>query len=358
MGRHARLDVAVDAATVAAARDGDKRSLDDLVTEHLPLVYNIVGRALDGHPDVDDVVQETMLRVVRKLRSLRDSSRFRAWLVAIAMQQVRARARARKEMLAHGGGLDDVHELADPAADFVDATIAELGLTGQRKEVAEATRWLDPGDRRLLALWWQEAAGEITRGQLAAALGLTAPHAGVRVQRMKSQLRGARAVVRALWSDRHCTALVDLLDGWDAKPSPLWRKRLVRHTRDCRECGRHWADQVPAERLLAGAALLPVPVELAARLGGAHGVVVTGAAADGAGHGDPDAPGAVERWLGQTRDTVSARPGARGGLLAVAVVLAVGAVYLVVPHGPSAPAAPGDLAVPPPATTSAAPVSP
>ncbi|BCB91468.1 hypothetical protein Psuf_087810 [Phytohabitans suffuscus] len=145
MGRHARLDVAVDAATVAAARDGDKRSLDDLVTEHLPLVYNIVGRALDGHPDVDDVVQETMLRVVRKLRSLRDSSRFRAWLVAIAMQQVRARARARKEMLAHGGGLDDVHELADPAADFVDATIAELGLTGQRKEVAEATRWLDPG---------------------------------------------------------------------------------------------------------------------------------------------------------------------------------------------------------------------
>ncbi|BCB91467.1 hypothetical protein Psuf_087800 [Phytohabitans suffuscus] len=175
---------------------------------------------------------------------------------------------------------------------------------------------------------------------------------------MKSQLRGARAVVRALWSDRHCTALVDLLDGWDAKPSPLWRKRLVRHTRDCRECGRHWADQVPAERLLAGAALLPVPVELAARLGGAHGVVVTGAAADGAGHGDPDAPGAVERWLGQTRDTVSARPGARGGLLAGAVVLAVGAVYLVVPHGPSAPAAPGDLAVPPPASTPAAPPSP
>ncbi|MDQ7908587.1 sigma-70 family RNA polymerase sigma factor [Phytohabitans sp. ZYX-F-186] len=333
MGRHARLEVVVDAATVTAARDGDKRSLDDLVTEHLPLVYNIVGRALDGHPDVDDVVQETMLRVVRKLKSLRDSSRFRAWLVAIAMQQVRARARARREMLA--SGLEDVRELADPTADFVDATIAELGLTGQRREVAEATRWLDPADRRLLALWWQEAAGELSRAQLAAALGLTAPHAAVRVQRMKSQLQGARAVVRALWSDRHCTGLIDLLEGWDAKPSPLWRKRLIRHTRGCAECGHHWADQVPAERLLAGVALLPVPLELSARLGGAHGVV-TGTTAEVA------RAGAVERLL----ETVSARPGVRGGLLAGAVVLAVGIVYLIVPHEPSGPA---EVAAPPPA---------
>lgn len=355
MGRHARLEVVVDTATVAAARDGDKRSLDDLVTEHLPLVYNIVGRALDGHPDVDDVVQETMLRVVRKLKSLRDSSRFRAWLVAIAMQQVRARARARKEMLARGSDLDEVGQLADPAADFVDATITELGLTGQRKEVAEATRWLDVGDRRLLALWWQEAAGELTRDQLAAALGLTGPHAAVRVQRMKIQLQGARAVVRALWSDRHCTELIDMLEGWDAKPSPLWRKRLIRHTKGCRECGRHWADQVPAERLLAGVALLPVPLELVARLGGPHGVVVTQATADVAAHADPDAPGALERWLDQARETISARPGARGGLLAGAVVLAVGIVYLIVPYGPSAP---DEVAAPPPAAAPVAEPSP
>jgi len=347
MGRHARLEAVVDTATVAAARDGDKRSLDDLVTEHLPLVYNIVGRALDGHPDVDDVVQETMLRVVRKLKSLRDSSRFRAWLVAIAMQQVRARARARKELLARGSGLEEVGQLADPAADFVDATITELGLTGQRKEVAEATRWLDPNDRRLLALWWQEAAGELNREQLAAALGLTTPHAAVRVQRMKTQLQGARAVVRALWSDRHCTELIDMLEGWDAKPSPLWRKRLIRHTRGCGQCGRHWADQVPAERLLAGVALLPVPLELVARLGGPHGVVVTQATADVAAHAGLDGQGAVDRWLDQARETLSTRPGARGGLLAGAVVLAVGIVYLIVPHGPSTP---DEVAAPPPAT--------
>jgi len=43
------------------------------------LVYSIVGRALNGDADVDDVVQETMLRA---LGSLRAPERFRSWLVA------------------------------------------------------------------------------------------------------------------------------------------------------------------------------------------------------------------------------------------------------------------------------------
>jgi hypothetical protein len=39
--------------------------VDELVAGYLPLVYNIVGRALAGHSDVDDVVQETMPRSSR-----------------------------------------------------------------------------------------------------------------------------------------------------------------------------------------------------------------------------------------------------------------------------------------------------
>jgi RNA polymerase sigma factor (sigma-70 family) len=331
VGRHARLDV----ATVVAARDGDQRSLEELVAEHLPLVYNIVGRALNGHSDVDDVVQETMLRVVRKVHSLRDSSRFRAWLVAIAMQQIRARARARKEALARG--LDDeAHNVPDPGADFVDLTITQLGLAGQRKEVAEATRWLDEDDRRLLSLWWLEAAGEISRDELASALNITTAHAAVRVQRMKNQLHAARAVVRALWSDRHCTGLIDLLEGWDAKPSPLWRKRLVRHSKGCPECGRHWSDLVPAERLLAGVGMLPVAAELASRLASGDSVVARVLA-------DPaSAPAADPGLMERVREQIATRPGVRLSLYTGAVVLAIGAVYVIAPDRPLAPSVPGD----------------
>ena len=85
-----------DTATVVAARDGDPAAVDRLVAGYLPLVYTIVGRALDGHADVDDVVQDTMLRVLRNLGELRDPEAFRSWLVAITVRQVRERYRARR----------------------------------------------------------------------------------------------------------------------------------------------------------------------------------------------------------------------------------------------------------------------
>ena len=80
---------------VIAAQEGDRRALDDLLAGYLPLIYNIVGRALNGHADVDDVVQETMLRAVRGLAGLRDPAAFRSWLVAVAVRQVHDYHRAR-----------------------------------------------------------------------------------------------------------------------------------------------------------------------------------------------------------------------------------------------------------------------
>src|ERR1700728_3877274 len=203
--------------TVIAAQAGDARALDSLLAGYLPLIYNIVGRALSGHADVDEV--------------------------------------------------------ADPAADFVELTIVRLGLSGQRAETAQATRWLDPGDRELLALWWLEAAGELDRGDLVAALGLPASHVAVRVARMKEQLTTSRLVVRALSADPRCAGLAMTVADWDEAASPLWRKRIARHMRDCPRCGAHQRGLIPAERLLAGLALVPPTASAAAARPGpaAHG---------------------------------------------------------------------------------------
>lgn len=251
-----------DAALVAAARAGDQAALDRLVADCLPLVYNIVGRALDGHDDVDDVVQETLLRVVRGLGELRDPAAFRSWMVAIAVRQVRDREQSRKASWHHQTGLDAAELIPDPASDFAAVTILRLGLTDQRREIAEATRWLDHDDRTLLALWWLEETGELGRSELAEALGLTRQHAAVKVQRMKEQLETSRAVVRALGASADCHGLHELTAGWDGVPSPLWRKRFARHVRGCAECGRQAGALLPMERLLSGLPLLPVPVGL------------------------------------------------------------------------------------------------
>src|SRR5260370_873369 len=81
---------------VIAAEAGDEQARGTLLSEYLPLIYNIVGRALNGHADVDDVVQETMLRAVRGLRDLRDPAAFRSWLVAVAVRQLRDYCQAPK----------------------------------------------------------------------------------------------------------------------------------------------------------------------------------------------------------------------------------------------------------------------
>ncbi|WP_344447163.1 sigma-70 family RNA polymerase sigma factor, partial [Kitasatospora nipponensis] len=250
------------AETVAAAQAGDATAQERLIADHLPLVYNVVGRALDGHPDVDDVVQETMIRVVNALDGLRDPSSFRSWLVAVAMNEVRRRWTARQA--APVPGLQELTEVTDPGADFVDLTILRLGLSGQRREVAEATRWLDERERDLLSLWWLEAGGELTRAELAASLELTPQHAAVRVQRMKEQLDVARAVVRALAMDPPCAELAVLTAPWDGQPGALWRKRMARHTRSCPHCAGHRRDLMPVEGLLAALPLVLPPPHLAA----------------------------------------------------------------------------------------------
>ena len=249
-----------NAALVAAARAGDAPALDALVGVYLPLVYNIVGHALDAPAEVDDVVQDVMLQMVRDLKQLREPEAFRSWLVAIAMRQVRGHWRQRRSAPA---ATELEHDsIADPGADFVDLTILTLGLSDQRREVAQATRWLEAEDKQILALWWLESAGELTRAELSAALSTSPAQAAVVVHRMKTRLGAARMVVRALAASPRCADLDAVCRRWDGRPNGLWRKRIARHVRECATCSALQLDMVPAENLLAGLALVPLPIAL------------------------------------------------------------------------------------------------
>lgn len=248
----------------------------------LPLVYNIVGRGLDGHPDVDEIVRETMLLAVDGLPAAVDPAPIRPWLVALAARQVRDRVRSRLAARAGATGLPARRDLADPEADFAALAIVRLGLTGQRREVAEATRWLDDEDRPLLSLWWLEAAGQLTREELAMAMDLTTLRAAVAVLRLKGRLKAARVAVRALSARPRCYGLAAVLVGWDEHADPVWRERIARHARDCHGCVRHRAQLEASERLLVGMPPVPPPAGLAV-----------------SAVGSPGAAGGRETWLGQ-----------------------------------------------------------
>ncbi|MEV6717487.1 sigma-70 family RNA polymerase sigma factor [Lentzea sp. NPDC051208] len=252
----------VDAEQVQAARAGDRTALDAVVAGCLPLVYNVAGRALHADSDVDDVVQETMVRVIRGIDALREPDRFRSWLVAVTINQVREHYRRRDLAPAP---LEE-YDRADPGAEFVEVTLSRLHFAQQRREVDEAARWLDPGDRELLALWTLERVGQLTRAEVTDALDLGAHTVTVRVSRLKGRLETIRHLVRALTMEPRCAGLDRAAQGWNGEPNPLWRKRLLRHVDECGRCGRGVDDAMPVERILTGAALLVVPAAYLPRL--------------------------------------------------------------------------------------------
>ena len=261
-----RVGGTIDTGLVAAAQAGDTRAMDELLGTSLPLVYTIVRRTLNGHADADDVVQDIMLRAFRQLPSLRRPESFRSWLTAIAVHQVSSHLHRRTTTARGVAPLDEAIGLPDPDTAIEDLTMLELELSAQRRQVVRAGFWLDPDDRVLLSLWLLETAGELSRADLAEALGTSVAHAGVRIQRMRRQLELSRELDAALAARPRCAGLEAAAAGWDGTPDPLWRKRLSRHTRSCDVCLPAAAGNLPAERLLPGFVLLPVPIGLAAAL--------------------------------------------------------------------------------------------
>ena len=246
---------------VRAAQAGDRAALQELLARYVPLLYNLVGRSVSRPADVDDVTQDILLRAVRDLPELQSPASFRSWLVTIAVHQIGDHFRR-----LGSDPSQTLDQAAGTGVAFEDLAVLRLDLQGQQRDLVRAGRWLDPGDRTLLALWWEECAGRISRTEIAAALDLGEAHTAVRLQRMREQIEQCRVAVAALGREPLCVGLAEVVQTWDGVPNPLWRKRITRHVRTCVICLREAEDQLPAARLIAGLQVLPLPATLIATL--------------------------------------------------------------------------------------------
>jgi RNA polymerase sigma factor (sigma-70 family) len=307
-----------DDAVVEAARAGDRAAMNELVRRYLPVVYSLVRQALQDDPDVDDVVQDIMVRVVRQLPGLRSPGSFRAWLTSIGVRQIGTHLADGDRTARRTVPLDTAIGRPDAGAEVESPVLLRAELAEQRRLVGHAIRWMGAEERAVYSLWWLETVGELTRPGLAAALGTSAAHAAVRIQRMREQLEESRRIVAALEAMPGCDTLGDVAASWDGAPTAYWRKRLGRHVRSCALCAHAAGYLLPTDRLLVGLVLLPVPAALGAAV--LAKALLGGSAAGSA----TSVASGVTLWLSRVLAATTAHPvvaTVSAGVLAVGIAV-------------------------------------
>jgi RNA polymerase sigma factor (sigma-70 family) len=170
-------------ATVRSAATGDEVAFARLVAEHHASMAR-VAYVICGDPEATlDAVQSAWAIAWRRMRTLRDPSRVRSWLVAIAANEARQTTRRRRRRT--------VVDISDGVAltagdDPVDAL--------EVVDLERALRGLAPEDRSLLAMRY--AAG-LDSPTIARELGISASGVRSRLARIIERLREDLAVTES-----------------------------------------------------------------------------------------------------------------------------------------------------------------
>ena len=85
---------------VERAAQGDQEAFADLASTHVDRCYAIAYRILRDQPLAQDATQQALLHAWRDLATLRDPSRFEAWLYRIVVNACYIESRGRKRRLA------------------------------------------------------------------------------------------------------------------------------------------------------------------------------------------------------------------------------------------------------------------
>jgi RNA polymerase sigma factor (sigma-70 family) len=244
-----------DAALVAGAAGGDTEAFGAMYDRSGGRIHDYLCSILRDRDEAADVLQDTFLVAGARLQQLRDPTKLRPWLYAIARHEALRRIKARSRLEPLG---DTEVTSSRPGPDEVAAKDELVDL------VAAAAEGLSPRDRAVLDLHLRQG---LEGQELGEALGVSASHAYVLLSRLRDQVErslGALLVTR-LGRDG-CSGLELVLAGWDGRFSPLMRKRVARHVDVCPTCSDVRRQAVSPLALLAAIPPVVLPPELRIRV--------------------------------------------------------------------------------------------
>jgi RNA polymerase sigma-70 factor (ECF subfamily) len=174
--RYERLS---DPILVTRAKDGDPRALAALCERHAPRIERLALHVLDDPEDARDAAQESLAKLVVRIRQFRGESQFATWLHRLVLNTckdvVRARSARRTEPLL----LDD-----RPARDGDPVSAATAAET--RRELSRCLAELPPAQARVVAM---KDFLDLGFAEIASATGLAVGTAKCYAHRGRASLR-------------------------------------------------------------------------------------------------------------------------------------------------------------------------
>ncbi|CAB4822950.1 MAG: sigma-70 family RNA polymerase sigma factor [Actinobacteria bacterium] len=257
---------AEDAELVRRFCAGDQQALAEIYDRYASRVFTMCAHMLADRSAAEDVCGDVFLVAVERLGQLRDPSRLKPWLFAIARRQVylKTRRESRSVLVEEVSEMSDSEALrrADSSSTMVEASAEQAELA---QLIAQAAAGLESSDRLVLELVLQGIDG----ADLASTLGVSANNAHQASHRMKERVgQSLGALLIASRGQADCPELGSVLASWDGEFSVLWRKRVNRHVDSCEVCEQS-RKKVPAFVLsgVAGASpLMGVPISVRKRV--------------------------------------------------------------------------------------------
>jgi len=137
----------------------EPENLQDLLVAYAPRVYGLLLRIVGRRDVAEDLMQETLLRAFRGLKSYQPEGKFRAWVFRIAVNQARDWIRRQRRQAP----------LPDDPRPATDAPVDAPALARERgRRVEQALARLSDADREVLLMRYY---GNMTFKDVAQATG-------------------------------------------------------------------------------------------------------------------------------------------------------------------------------------------
>jgi RNA polymerase sigma-70 factor, ECF subfamily len=171
---------------------------EQVYQEFYLLVYPMIYFILRDHAGVEDIIQESFLRVVRKAPMLKELDKYESWVKKltrnVTLNHLRKHKRNREELEAE---LILVKKEAAPTAEYLVPLEKEVELKHMREAIVTYINQLSPSYRQIIAMKWIH---NLSYKEMANELGVTE---GVVRQRLFRAREAIRQKLLEEWGSFH-----------------------------------------------------------------------------------------------------------------------------------------------------------